>query len=93
VRLHLILDSESRIVATVPSGVQETNQLPKRDEPSEEVAKVEIRPVPLPGQTVHEVELPRELEGLSGVELHNALMGYQVQVGEAKLVQLVQHGK
>jgi hypothetical protein len=86
VRVYLIQDSEGKIVGTIPAGVQETDQVPKRDEPSEEAGtKVEIRPVPLPGQTVHEVELPRELESLSGLDLQNALIGYEVTAGEARL--------
>lgn len=85
-RVYLIQDSEGKIVGTIPAGVQETDQVPKRDEPSEEAGtKVEIRPVPLPGQTVHEVELPRELESLSGLDLQNALIGYEVTAGEARL--------
>jgi hypothetical protein len=82
----VIQDSEGKIVGTVPAGVQETDQVPRSDEPSEEAGtKVQIRPVPLPGQTVHEVELPRELEDLRGFELHNALIGYEVTAGEPKL--------
>lgn len=85
-RVYLIQDSEGKIVGTIPAGVQETDQVPKRDEPSEEAGtKVEIRPVPLPGQTVHEVELPRELESLSGLDLQNELIGYEVTAGEARL--------
>jgi hypothetical protein len=45
-------------------------------------------PEPLPGQTVHELELPRELQGLEGVDLHEALMGFRVRTGKAELVQL-----
>jgi hypothetical protein len=86
VRVYVIQDSEGKIVGTVPAGVQETDQVPKSDEPSAEAGtKIQIRPIPLPGQTVHEVELPRELESLSGFELHNELIGYEVTAGEAKL--------
>jgi hypothetical protein len=95
--LYVIYDSEGRLVATVPSGVQEVKtSLPgvhivagKEDkEQSEEILQVEIVPESLPGQTVHEVELPRDLQDLEGLDLHNALMGFRVKRGEAKLVQL-----
>lgn len=86
-RVHLILDSEGSIVGFLPSGVQEVNQLPKQDGPSEEVTRVEIRPLPQAGQTVHEVELPAELEALSGVELQSALVGYQIKAEAVRLVQ------
>jgi hypothetical protein len=87
VRVNLILNAEGSIVGTIPSGVQEVNQIPKKDGPSEEVTQVEIRVVPQSGQTVHEVELPPELEALSGVELQNAVIGYQIKTEEARLVQ------
>jgi hypothetical protein len=91
VRLYLIFDSRAKLIGTVPSGVQDVKTtLPGvpaiPGEQSEEVLQVSVLPRPLPGQTVHEVEVPRELEGLSEVELHEALMSYQVKPGEAELV-------
>jgi hypothetical protein len=95
--LYVIHDSEGRLVGTVPSGVQEVKtSLPgvqivvakEGEEQSGEILQVEIVPEALPGQTVHEVELPQELQGLEGLDLHNALMGFRVKTAEAKLVQL-----
>lgn len=95
--IYLIQDSDGRLVGTVSSGVQEVKTLlpgvrmpvaKGAEEPSEEILKVEIVPEPLPGQTVHELELPRELQGLEGVDLHEALMGFRVRTGKAEFVQL-----
>jgi len=92
VRLFLTYDSRGKLIGTVPSGTQETKTNPPgvpaaSGEQSEEVLQVAILPHALPGQTVREVEVPRELEGLSEVELHEALMRYRVKPGEAELVQ------
>jgi hypothetical protein len=87
VRVHLILDSEGSIVGFVPSDVREVNQLPQQNGSSEEVTRVEIRPFPEAGQTVHEVELPSELETLNGMELQSALLRYRIKADAARLVQ------
>jgi hypothetical protein len=94
-RIYMIQDSEGRIVGTAPFGVQEFTEIPGDGKlpdgselPEGDVARLEIVPVPLPGQTVHEVELPGELEDLSGPDLLTTLIGYEVKpTGETKLVQ------
>jgi hypothetical protein len=94
-RIYLIQDSENRIVGTVPFGVQEFTEIPGngklpdgRELSEGDVARLEIVPVPHAGQTIHEVELPKELEDLNGPDLLTALVGYEVKLAaEAKLVQ------
>jgi len=39
------------------------------------------------GQSVYELELPSELEGLEGDDLANALLRYRVTSGDPKLVE------
>jgi len=56
-------------------------------EAQEEALEVEVAPEPLEGQSIHEVDLPPELEKLEGAELLDGLRAYRVAVGEAKLVQ------
>jgi hypothetical protein len=91
-RVHLIQDSRGRIIATVPSGANEVRTtlpgVPVTTEGAEEQAlQVEVVPEPLKGQTVHEVELPAELEAIQeGTDLVRALSDYRVSAGEAKLV-------
>jgi hypothetical protein len=47
----------------------------------------EVVPEPLEGQTIHEVELPAELEAIEdGADLMRALSGYRISAGKAKLV-------
>jgi hypothetical protein len=92
VRVFLIQDSEGRLVGTAPSGVQEVKTsppgVPVSKGAEEEALQVEIESEPLPGQRVHELELPSELEGLDDAnELLKALSGYRLMAGEAKLVQ------
>ena len=46
-----------------------------------------IVPEPMEGQTIHEVELPAELESIEdGADLMRALSDYRISAGEAKLV-------
>jgi hypothetical protein len=78
-RMYLILDSGDNIVGAVSADIQEVRTLPKTDEESEEVATLEVQAIPQPGQTIYEVELPRELEQLNGVELQQSLMRYEVK--------------
>jgi hypothetical protein len=59
--------------ATVPPG-------------EEDVAELTVRAIPLPGQTVDEVDLPRELEQLQGAELFEALERYEVKAEKKELV-------
>jgi hypothetical protein len=48
---------------------------------------VEVVPEPLEGQTIHEVELPAELEAIEdGADLMRALSDYRISAGKAKLV-------
>jgi hypothetical protein len=43
---------------------------------------VEVVPEPLEGQTIHEVELPAELEAIEdGADLMRALSGYRISAG------------
>jgi hypothetical protein len=91
-RRYLVEDAEGRIVAVVRSGVHRTTV--SRSGPSsatvpsgeEDVAEMTFWVTPLPGQTVHEVDLPSELEDLQGAELFEALMSYEVKAGETELV-------
>jgi hypothetical protein len=91
-RVQLIQDSRGRIIATIPAGANEFRTtlpgVPVTTKDAEEDAlQVEVVAEPLEGQTVHEVELPAELEALEeGADLLKALAGYRVSVGEAKLV-------
>jgi hypothetical protein len=78
-RVYVIYDSEGRVVGTQTSEIQRVTT--DRGE-----AEVQMTPVPQEGQTIHEVELPSELDGLEAAELHNALAGYDVRAGEARLV-------
>lgn len=90
--VHLIQDSRGRIIAMIPSGVNEVKttlpgvSIDTKD--AEEVElQVEIVPDPLEGQTIHEVELSAELEAIEdGHELMKALSGYRIAAGEVKLV-------
>jgi hypothetical protein len=89
-RVYVIQDDEGRIVATAPCGSRRvTTTLPGTPRAAEDARghelEVEVTPRPLPGQTLHEVELPSELEHLAEMELHNALLRYRITSGEAKL--------
>ena len=91
-RVHLLQDSRGRIIATVPSGANEVKTtlpgVPVTTKDAEEDAlQVELTLEPLKGQTIHEVELPAELEAIEdGAELMKALSAYRISAGEAKLV-------
>jgi hypothetical protein len=91
-RVHLIQDSRGTIIATIPAGAAEFRTtlpgVPVTTKDAEEDAfQVEVVPEPLKGQTVHEVELPAELEGIEdGAELLKALLDYRIAAGAAKLV-------
>jgi hypothetical protein len=91
-RVQLIQDSRGRIIATIPAGTNEFRTtlpgVPVTTEDAEEDAlQVEIVVEPLEGQTVHEVELPAELESFEdGTDLLRALSGYRVSGGDAKLI-------
>ena len=97
-RVHLIQDSRGRIIATTPSGADEvTTTLPgvpvTTKDAEEQALRVEVVPEPLKGQTIHEVELPSELEAIEdGTELVKALSGYRISTGEAKLVRRDERG-
>jgi hypothetical protein len=91
-RVHLIQDSRGRIVAAIPAGTSEfRTTLPgvpvTMKDAEEDALEVEVVPEPLEGQTVHEVELPPELESIDeGPELLKALLDYRISAGGAKLV-------
>jgi hypothetical protein len=91
-RVHLIQDSRGTIIATTPSGVDEVRTtlpgVPVTTKDAEEHAlQVEVVPEPLKGQTIHEVELPAELEAIEeGTDLLKALWDYRIVAGETKLV-------
>jgi hypothetical protein len=91
-RVQLIQDSRGRIVGTAPSGPMEVRTtLPgvpaSRKDAEEESLQVEVVLEPLKGQTIHEVELPAELERIEdGSDLLKALSEYRISAGEAKLV-------
>ena len=91
-RVHLIQDSRGRIIATSPSGADEVKTtlpgVPVTTKDAEEhELQVELVPQPLKGQTIHEVELPAELEAIKeGPELLKALADYRISAGEAKLI-------
>jgi hypothetical protein len=91
-RVHLIQDSRGRIIATLPSGAHEVKTtlpgVPATTKDAEEhELHVEVVPEPLEGQTIHEVELPAELEAIEdGADLMRALSDYRISAGKAKLV-------
>jgi hypothetical protein len=91
-RVHLIQDSRGRIIATTPSGADEVKTtLPgvavTTKDAEEYALQVEVVPEPLKCQTIHEVELPAELEAIEeGPDLVKALSDYRLSAGEAKLV-------
>jgi hypothetical protein len=91
-RVHVIQDSRGRIIATTPSGANEVRTtlpgVPVTSKDAEEhELQVEVVPEPLKGQTIHEVELPAELEAIEeGPDLVKALADYRISAGEAKLV-------
>jgi hypothetical protein len=91
-RVHVIQDSRGRIIATTPSGANEVRTtlpgVPVTSKDAEEhELQVEVVPEPLKGQTIHEVELPAELEAIEeGPDLVKALADYRILAGEAKLV-------
>ena len=91
-RVHLIQDSRGRIIATIPAGAGEFRTtlpgVPVTTKDAEEDAlQVEVMPEPLKGQTIHEVELPAELEAIEeGADLLKALLDYRIAAGAAKLV-------
>jgi hypothetical protein len=61
-KIHVITDDKGDIVATVHGTVGQHGDVPA------------AKPVPLAGQKVHELDLPKELEGLRNAEeLHNRL--------------------
>jgi hypothetical protein len=91
-RRYLVQDAEGRYVGIVSSGVQRTTL--SESGPSgatvpsgaDDTAELTFGAVPLPGQTFHEVDLPREIEQLQGAELFEALMSYELEPGKRKLV-------
>jgi hypothetical protein len=91
-RVHVIQDWQGRVIATTPSGADEVRTtlpgVPVTTKDAEEQAlQVEVVPEPLKGQTIHEVELPAELEAIEeGPELVKALSDYRLSAGEAKLL-------
>jgi hypothetical protein len=91
-RVHLIEDSRGTIIGTIPSGAQEVETtLPgvsvATKDAERNALQVELAPEPLKGQTIHEVELPAELEAIKeGSDLLKALLDYRISTGEAKLV-------
>jgi hypothetical protein len=91
-RVHLIQDSRGRIIAALPSGPQAVKTTlpgvsPTTKDAEEHELRVEVVPEPLEGQTIHEVELPEELEAIEGgADLMSALSDYRISAGKAKLV-------
>jgi hypothetical protein len=91
-RRYLVQDAEGRIVAIVSSDVQKTTVSESGPSnatvPSGEDGTAELTSgaIPLPGQTFHEVDLPRELEQLQGAELFEALDSYELKPGKKELV-------
>lgn len=91
-RVQLIQDAGGRIIATVPAGATEfRTTLPgvpiTTKDAEQDALQVEVVAEPLKGQTVHEVDLPAELEAIEeGADLLKALADYRVSAGEAKLV-------
>ena len=98
-RVHVVQDAEGRIIGTAPSGVEEVktslpgNPLPhtrpqtKGEKAEGETLEVTITADPMAGQSVYELELPSELEGLERDDLTNALLRYRVTSGDPKLVE------
>jgi len=99
-RVHVVQDSEGRIIGTAPSGVEEVKtSLPgaplahtrqkegKGADEDEETLEVTVVVEAMPDQSVHEVDLPSELENLEEADLANVLLRYRVASGEAKLVE------
>ena len=61
-KIHVITDDKGNIVGTVHGIPGSHGDLPT------------AQPLPVPGQKVHEVELPKEMEGLRNApELHKRL--------------------
>jgi hypothetical protein len=91
-RVYLICDSRGKVVGTAPVGVQEVKtSLPgtgvSKEAPEEEVLQVHAVPEPLPGQTIHEVDLPPELEALEeGSDFVKAVSEYRIEMAEVRLV-------
>jgi hypothetical protein len=91
-RRSLVQNAEGRLIAVVNSGVWKTtvsesgpsNAIVPSGE--DDIAELTVGAVPLPGQTVHDVDLPRDLEQLQGAELFEALMRYEVKLGKTELV-------
>jgi hypothetical protein len=88
-RVYLVFDSASSLVAILSADPQQIRALPRTgDELEQPIDVMPLSPRPLRGQTVHEIELPQELEGLSGADLRGELMRYQVKAGESRLIPL-----
>ena len=91
-RVHLIQDSRGRVIAVIPSGAHEVRTtlpgVPVTTKDAEEhELQVELVPEPLEGQTIHEVELPAELEAIKdGADLMRALSDYHISAREVKLI-------
>lgn len=91
-RVHLIQDSRGRIIAMIPSGASEVRTtLPgvpvTTKDAEEQELQVELVPEPLEGQTIHEAELPAELEAIEdGADLMRALSDYRISAREVKLI-------
>ncbi len=91
-RVHVIQDSKGAIIGTIAAGVTEVRTTPpgvqvSDQDANEEVLQVEVMPEPRKGQTIHEVELPPELEKLDDAgDLLKALSDYRIEGGEVKLV-------
>lgn len=78
-KLLLVLDPEGRVIATAPAGEPEKGDGPR------------VTLGVLPGQTVHEVPLLKELEPYltrSAEDLHRALADYHVYPGRSRSVLL-----
>ena len=74
-RIALVVDAGGAVIGTA--------RLPAEPVGDRPVVTLEHAP----GQTVYEVELPKELERVeSALELHAGLQKYVVQVGESRLV-------
>lgn len=64
-KIHVITDEKGRILATLQGVAGSHGDLPIE------------KPVALPGQKVHEIELPKECEGLRDAdELHKRLQAH-----------------
>jgi hypothetical protein len=90
-RVHVIQDSRGRVIAMIPSGTTTVRTtlpgVPATTKDAEEhELQVEVVAEALEGQTIHEVELPAELEAIDdGAELMKALSDYRISTREAKL--------